>query len=414
MSEETKKDLEKKESEMTEDEQKIAKSIADTVLRLVDAKASEKNKVDEEKKTKEIADVAVLTKDMVTTMSDRERTGEFIKAMINGDKVRLKVLSEGTNADGGFLVPQEWYNTIIADLRDLAFLVSKVTRVPMTTNQMDLAQLASRPQTYWQGEQVIKETSTATFSEISLTPYSHAVIVVFTKQLVADASIGLPQGIIDYVTKLVVEEMAANDDWMIMRGSGATQPTGYETYRAAGTITSVATGANIASYTSMVDVWARLGQRYRQKAVWIMNNISLRNVMNIVDTTNRPIFVADPTGNLPGTALGRPVLECNALPNGVVYLADPSGYYWGVREGISVMQSEEASITRGVSEINLFERNMIAIRVKFLPLLLKFGEHLIETIPSQALKFFREGVTTIRAGFKKLFETRDSLSFMAT
>jgi len=364
MSDIEKDELDKKAEEMTEGEKKIADSIQDTMMKLIDLKAAEKSKMDSDVKAKEIAEKSVLTKDMVTTMSDQDRTGEFIKALVNGDKIRCKVLSEGTNADGGFLVPQEWYNTIIADLRDLSFLVSKVTRVPMTTNQMDMAQLASQPQTYWQGEQAIKETSTATFSEISLTPYSHAVIVVFTKQLVADASIGLPQGIIDFVTKLIVEEMAANDDWMIMRGSGATQPTGYETYRAAGTITSVATGANVASYTSMVDAWARLGARYRQKAVWIMNNISLRNVMNIVDTTNRPIFVADPTGNLPGTALGRPILEANSLPNGTIYLADLSGYYWGVREGISVMQSEEASITRGVSEINLFERNMVAVRVE--------------------------------------------------
>jgi len=413
MSEEIKKELDEKKDELTADEQKIAKSITDTVMKLVDAKSTEKKKADEEKKIKEIADVAILTKDMVTTMSSKDRTGEFIKALVNGDKIRCKVLSEGTNADGGFLVPQEWYNTIIADLRDLSFLVSKVTRVPMSTNQMDLAQLAARPQTYWRGEQAIKETSTATFSEISLTPYSHAVIVVFTKELVADASIGLPQGIIDYVTKLIVEEMAADDDRMIMRGSGATQPTGYETYRAAGTITAIATAANVATYGSLVDAWARLGMRYRQKAVWIMNNISLRNAMNIVDTTNRPIFVLAPAANLPSTLLGTPILECNSLPNGTVYLADLSGYYWGVREGISVMQSEEASITRGVSEINLFERNMIAIRVKFLPLLLKFGEHLIETIPSQVRNLLRKGVTTIRAGFK-LFETRDSLSFMAT
>jgi len=365
MEKETKKtESEEEETKPTDEEKSQAEEMADTIMRLVEAKAEKKAKDAEESKQREIAETKVLTKDMVEIMDKEERVGQFISALLSNDKIRMKVLSEGTNAMGGFLVPTYWYAKIVEDLRDETVVRPRATIIDPCPKQLNISQLASRPKVFWRGEQAIKDTSTATYSQISLTPYSLAVIVILTKELVADAEVGLPQGIITHITNLVVRAIAEEEDKRFIMGTGTTQPTGLETYRAAATITAVATPANIAAYATLVDAFYRLGSKYRQRAVWVMSSATLMRCMQLADTTGRPIFVADPTGNLPGTILGKPVLEQNDLGLGVAYIIDFSGYYIGVREGINVMQSEEASITMGNDSINLFERNEVAIRVE--------------------------------------------------
>ena len=42
-----------------------------------------------------------------------QKTVEFFSALYSGDKQKLQILSEGTGADGGFLVPEEFANVII-------------------------------------------------------------------------------------------------------------------------------------------------------------------------------------------------------------------------------------------------------------------------------------------------------------
>jgi len=52
------------------------------------------------------------------------------------------------------------------------------------------------------------------------------------------------------------------------------------------------------------------------------------------------------------------------LPAANIWFGDLKGYYIGYRGGLSVSKSTEASITQGTDSINLFERNMFAIRVE--------------------------------------------------
>jgi HK97 family phage major capsid protein len=92
-----------------------------------------------------------------------------------------------------------------------------------------------------------------------------------------------------------------------------------------------------------------------------MNSTAYRKAMNLLDGQSRPIFIADPTGKIPGTILGYPVLRCDALPESEVWFGDLKGYWIGYRGGISVAKSTDATI-EGIG--NLFERNMFAIRVE--------------------------------------------------
>jgi len=309
------------------------------------------------KKEEKLGDEKEITKESVKEMDAQTRSTEFIRALLTNQKEKLQVLSEGTNALGGYLVPAVLYNQIVEEQRDVAVIRPRATVIDPCPKQLNIDQLATRPKVYWRSEAAVKSTSTLQFNQISLTPYSLAVIVVLTKELVADAQI--PPSIINYVINQIATAIAEEEDKVFMVGTGSGQPTGIDTYSST-VHRTVTTAANVLTYDCLVDALYKLGSKYRRNAVWLMNSNTLRKVMLLKDSQNRPIFVADPTGDLPGTVLGRPVLEQNNLAESHIWLIDLKGYWIGVREGINVMQSEEAS----VGGYSTFERNEVAIRVE--------------------------------------------------
>ena len=143
-------------------------------------------------------------------------------------------------------------------------------------------------------------------------------------------------------------------------GAGTTQPTGIDNYNATvGRI--VQTPANVLTADSLIDVVSRLGQKYLKNAVWLMTSKTWRVAMQLKDSQNRYLFIADPTGKTAGSILGYPVLRIDALPANRIWFGDLKGYWIGYRGGISVAKSTDATI-EGIG--NLFERNMFAIRVE--------------------------------------------------
>ena len=350
--EEEKTELEELETEATEadEEEKSIDAMVGKIMSKIEAKITAK----EEKSI----DTKEEKKDEFEGLSNEEKTVKFIKALISDDKMTLKVLSEGTNADGGFLVPTYWYPTLVEELREDAQIRSRATVIDNCPKQFNITSLVGRPIVKFRAEKAIKDTSTVTFNQVSLTPYSLACIVPITKELVEDSEVG--GSIISLVTQKIAQAIAEKEDWAFTVGTGTAEPTGFDNYNAT-VHRIVTTPANVLTSDSLIDVVTRLGTKYLSRAVWVMNSITYRKAMQLKDSQNRYLFIADPTGKTPGSILGYPVIRQDDLPAARIWFGDLKGYYIGIRGGLTVDQSEQATLA-GVG--NLWEQNMVAIRVE--------------------------------------------------
>ena len=99
-----------------------------------------------------------------------QKSVEFLSALYSGDKQKLQILSEGTAADGGYLVPEEFANVIIEDIRDLSIMRNFASVMTTQSDTVHIPSLVSRPKAAWRAEKATKNTSTATFTENVLTP----------------------------------------------------------------------------------------------------------------------------------------------------------------------------------------------------------------------------------------------------
>lgn len=281
---------------------------------------------------------------------------QFVTALVTGDVQKLQLLNEGTGSAGGFLVPDDFANMIVEDIRDVSVMRQIADVITTTRDTFHLPNLASRPKAAWRSEGAVKATSTAVFGENVFTPYSLAAIVPLTNELVADAQLGVGASIVTYVSQLMAQALAEEEEKAFWTGNGSGKPTGITTY----TVGTVAAGGTDSSKAdAIINTFMRLPQGYRQRGVWVGNSSTVETTQTLKDS-NGNYLVARLTDSPVLTLKGRPVYEQNDLPDGTLYYGDFSYYKIVDREGVQTRISDEAT----VAGQSAFERNLTFVRVE--------------------------------------------------
>ena len=323
---------------------------------IVDKKLGKTHTVEELSEIKVILPGRKQAGKQVTEVS--QKTVEFFSALYGGDKQKLQILSEGTSADGGFLVPAEFANVIIEDIRDISIMRKFASVMTTQSNSVHIPSLVSRPKAAWRAEKATKNTSTATFAENILTPYSLAAIVPLSNELVADAQQGVGGSIVNYIAGLMSVSLNEAEETAFWEGSGSGQPSGIDSY----TVRLYDAGAGASDSLradTLIKAYQNTPQGYRNKGVWVMNMGTLGEVGRLKDSQNR-YLLTDLAGSPTQTIKGRPVYESNNLPGGKAFFGDFSFYQIVDREGISVRVSDEATVAGS----SAFEKNLTYVRVE--------------------------------------------------
>ena len=287
----------------------------------------------------------------------------WFKAFIAQDKAgvmnyfqKWEPLNETTAAEGGNLVPTLLYNVIVDFKEDEAIIMPRANVIDMTgmkTNELDISGIATKPRVQWVAEQGVKSTSSMTFSQQSLTPYTVAAIIPLTNQLVQDS----PFNIVSLVSKALADAVTKEEDRVFVVGTGTAQPTGIDAY----TFSSTACGGAV-SLDHIQDAYFGLPQAYRSKAVWIMNGRTIADLAKLKDSNNRPLLLEEGIVTDPGfpALKRRPVLEQNDMSSDKIFFGDLNYYWIGKKQPMNISIAKEAT----VAGYNLWERNMTAIRVE--------------------------------------------------
>lgn len=284
------------------------------------------------------------------------KTVAFVSALMQGDKEKLQLLTEGTAAAGGYLVPEEFANMIVEDKRDLTVMRQLANTMTITSDTLHLPTLDARPKASWRSEGAVKATSTAQFNELVFTPYSLAVIVGLSQELADDASLGVNGSIVNYVAQLMARSLAEAEEAAFWTGNGSGKPTGITNYSVG---TRSAGGTDSALADAIKKTYFDLPQGYRAGAVWVGHAQALQRVNAAKDQNNNYLLTRLADGPTP-VLQGRPVYEQNDLPTDVLYFGDFSYYTIVDRQGVTVDFSTEATVAGS----SAFEKNLVFVRVE--------------------------------------------------
>jgi HK97 family phage major capsid protein len=357
---------EEKKEVVTTDIGKLADEMADKIAKaIVDAKGG--NSKDQEEVKEKFFNPkngfqAIQYPTDYKNLDAPNKIAVFFKAFMNKDTDEMsnrvfKALVEGTNADGGYLVPEELATEVWRVLPDISVMRQIARVIPMSSRTMDLNSLTARPVAYWIGEYNTKTTSSAEFSQVTLTANKLVCLLPVTHELLQDANIALA----NLVIQLFAEAIGLAEDKAFFCGTDTTQPRGINQE----TLTTVSAGGAITfdHIIALIDsVPGRVSASPR--TAFVGNRYVKRLLRQLKDTTNQYIWRDGGFVNhgqvtkLPDQLYGYPFYEQNDISQDELYFGDWSFYIIGDRQLITVDSTNEGGDAwrRDATEYKAVER----------------------------------------------------------
>lgn len=292
--------------------------------------------------------VAEDTQKDISELTSEEKVKAYSYALFTGDEATLKALSEGVPADGGFTVPQDFYNALLEELEEQSVMRSMVTVVPMNTNVLTLTEGGDGPEVYWTAEGATKTTTTMEFTQPTITAYKLAAIIYMTDELMDDSAFDLTQVLV----RRFAMKMAQAEEKAIIAGTGVGQPTGIFVDA---NVAARAVAGNL-SFDNIIDLIYDLPVRYRRNARFIVHNNNVRELRKIKDNDGRYLWQDPVSAGQPATIQGYPVIETYDCPESEIAFGDyREGYWLGDRQRMTVKITNDTETT--------FTQDKTAIRV---------------------------------------------------
>lgn len=157
--------------------------------------------------------------------------------------------------------------------------------------------------------------------------------------------------LIEELTSCVMRTLEA----AIVSGTGSGQGTGLlsgitwvKTSGSTQNAVEVAAAGSF-TYADVVKTVSLLKRGYANGAKWAMNNATLYNVFyGMVDSVERPIFIADPKSEGIGKIMGFPVVIDDNMPANTVLFGNFAYMGYNLPEGIAIEVSRESSFRKGL------------------------------------------------------------------
>jgi HK97 family phage major capsid protein len=233
------------------------------------------------------------------------------------------------------------------------------TRIALPGSGQSIEVITGEPEAQWVTETAEKPISRPTFGSKLMQPYTAAVIVPFSNQFKRDKA-----ALYNEVVRKLPQALAKKLDSTVL---GGTAPgSNFDTLTGAPSI-----GLGTDTYDGLVAADQSISAADGVLNGWALSPQARGLLLGSKDTTGRPLFINSPVtdGSVP-SLFGQPVYTSRGVykagtPNRLGYAGDWTGATLGVTEDITLSISDQATINDGGTQLNLWQRNMFAVRVEF-------------------------------------------------
>lgn len=283
------------------------------------------------------------------THTDGEKKGiasdEYKQAMLAALRSNFRnvsnVLQEGVDADGGYLVPEEYDKRIIDILESENIMRNLATKIT-TSGQHKINIAATKPAALWVEEGGALTFGDATFDQIILDSHKLHVAVKVTEELLYDNAFNLD----NYITTQFGRALANAEEDAFLNGDGTTKPTGIFNATGGGQVAGTLSAA--IKSDDMLDLVYALKRPYHKSAAFIMNDITLASLRKLKDNNGAYMWQPSYQVGEPDTLLGYRVYTSAYAPAGAIAFGDYSYYNIGDRGSRSFAELKELFAGNGM------------------------------------------------------------------
>ncbi len=255
--------------------------------------------------------------------SDEYREG-MLKALRSNFKQVSNVLQEGVDADGGYLVPEEYDNRLI-DVLDQENIMRKLATKITTSGEHKINIAATKPAASWIEEGGALSFGDATFSQILLDAHKLHVAIKVTEELLYDNAFGLE----NYIITQFGKALANAEEDAFLNGDGVGKPLGLFAENGGGQIAETLTAAIKAD--DIINLVYALKRPYRKSAAFIINDKNIAAIRKLKDNNGAYIWQPSAQAGEPDRLFGYPVYTSAYAPENAIAFGDYKYYNIGDR-----------------------------------------------------------------------------------
>ena len=268
-------------------------------------------------------------------------------------------------------LPSEVSSEIMQKVQEASAIMQLARSVTLPGRGLTIPVITSDPSASWVAETDEKPVANPGLSTKLMDAYTLAVIVPFSNQFLRDA-----RALYDALVARLPGALALKFDQTVM---GAVNKPGanFDNFAACTAQSLIATQGHTA-YDALVAAFADVAAGGFALDGFGLSPAAQGILLGATDSTGRPLFVNSVAeGAIPRilgarAMMGRGLYKAGAAPVGtgagtpasIGVAGDWSQAMYGVVEGVKIDVSDQATLTSGTTQINLWQRNMVAVRAE--------------------------------------------------
>ena len=283
----------------------------------------------------------------------RASYGEAFMNYVRGSRSQSvqNQMTEGTDSEGGYLVPESWADAITVGAAD-ANVIRRYATVINTASDRNFPIQTVRALFAWIDEEAAYGTPVPTLGQQTLKAYKLGGVIKVSEELLEDQIFDLPS----FLQREAIIEFALREEAAFITGNGTGKPEGIEDVTTVGGVsTSGVSLAGTAAITSdeVLDVYHNLAVGYRSNSTWVTSDAMALLIRKLKDSDNQYMWQPGLFAEQPDRLLGRPfeVSDSFTAPaTGVrsICFGDLSYYVIADRFGVSVKRLDELYAASGL------------------------------------------------------------------
>ena len=271
---------------------------------------------------------------------------EDFGAHLRGKRPVHNVLSEGVQADGGYLVPEEFERQIVMGL-DEANVVRGLAKVITTSAERKIPIAATHSTAAWTAENGAYTPSDPSFDQKTIDAFKLTDLVKVSIELLQDSMFDLES----YIAAEFARAFGIAEEEAFCVGTGTGQPTGIFTANG-GQVGVTAAANNAITADELISLVYALKSPYRRNAKFLMNDATIAAIRKLKDGNGVYLWQPSLQAGEPDKLLGYdlytspyvPTVASDAL---TVAFGDFKNYWIADRSGRTVQRLNELYSTNG-------------------------------------------------------------------
>ena len=260
----------------------------------------------------------------------------------------MNALKEGSDSDGGYLVPDEFENQLIQKLHQENVLRSISHVIQTSSGDHKIPVVASEGTASWLDEEAAYTERNSSFGQVTLGAHKLGTLIKVSDELLNDSAFDLT----NYISTEFARRLGDSEEEAFLTGNGTGRPTGIlnDSNGAKDSVTAAA--ADAITFDELIDLFYSLKEPYRKNAVFLMNDSTVKAVRKLKDQNGQYIWQPSVQLGTPDMILNRPVFTSQYMPtlsagNKIALFGDFSYYWIADRQGRTFKRLNELYAVNG-------------------------------------------------------------------